>query len=125
MMAKLLVLVACIALSRVEHDGVKYGPGEVAGARFECLPEQADALEAVGAVALAEGYVNVAAVALVQAGTGVDAAADAAAALAEAQAERDAALVELEALRAQAAMAATATGEVATATAPAPAAKKR
>lgn len=53
-MAK-LQMVFCLALVAVEHDGVRYGPGAAAGARFACLPEQADALEAVGAVQLVEG----------------------------------------------------------------------
>ena len=49
-MAKLLALIAVTALVTVEHDLVKYGPGQEAGDEFECTEEQATALENVGAV---------------------------------------------------------------------------
>lgn len=42
--------VTVTALTTVEHDGVKYGPGQEAGETFECSAVQAKALEDVGAV---------------------------------------------------------------------------
>jgi len=53
-MAKNLVLIAVIALVAVEHDGVKYGPGQDAGDKLELPETQAKPLLEVGAVKLDE-----------------------------------------------------------------------
>ncbi|QDL55929.1 hypothetical protein [Rhodoferax aquaticus] len=53
-MAKNLVLIALIALVAVEHDGVKYGPGQDAGDKLELPEAQAKPLLEVGAVKLDE-----------------------------------------------------------------------
>jgi hypothetical protein len=53
-MAKNLALIALIALVVVEHDGVKYGPGQDAGDKLELPETQAKPLLEVGAVKLDE-----------------------------------------------------------------------
>jgi hypothetical protein len=50
MMEKVLMLIAATALVVVEHDGVKYGPDQNAGADFELTDVQAKPLLAVGAI---------------------------------------------------------------------------
>ena len=53
-MAKTLATVALTALVIVEHDGVKYGPGQPAGTDFEVTEAQARALFDVNAAKLKE-----------------------------------------------------------------------
>lgn len=51
-MGKIIEMVALTALVAVEHDGVKYGPGEEAGDKFEAPKTQAQPLLDVGAAKL-------------------------------------------------------------------------
>ena len=53
-MTKNPVLLTLIALVTVEHDGVKYGPGQTAGDKLELPQAQAQPLLEVGAVKLDE-----------------------------------------------------------------------
>jgi hypothetical protein len=53
-MATKLALIAALAMVVVEHDGVKYGPGQDAGAQFELTEAQAKPLLDVGAIELVE-----------------------------------------------------------------------
>lgn len=49
-MAKTLALIALTALTTVEHDGVKYGPGHLAGTEFQATELEAEPLLQVKAV---------------------------------------------------------------------------
>ena len=52
-MGNFIALVALTALTVVEHDGVKYGPGQEAGTDFKTTDAQAAALLSVNAAKLA------------------------------------------------------------------------
>jgi hypothetical protein len=49
-----LALIAVVALVAIEHDGVKYGPGQDAGEAFELTEAQAKPLLEVGAIKLVQ-----------------------------------------------------------------------
>jgi hypothetical protein len=55
-----LAFVALAALVAINHDGTLYGPGQPAGDRFECKPDEAKALLDCGAAKLASDVAAVA-----------------------------------------------------------------
>lgn len=52
--SEMLAVLALTALTCIEHDGVKFGPGQDAGEDFEATEAQARPLIAVGAAKLKE-----------------------------------------------------------------------
>jgi hypothetical protein len=55
-----LALLALVAMRSINHDGTLYGPGQPAGDRFECKPDEAKALLDCGAAKLASDVAAVA-----------------------------------------------------------------